>query len=85
MTRLGATEAKALARGEFDDKGRRLEDRRRLETVVVLAVNDADAVVPFFYGDAEEKSSRALGRVRAQARNLKEIDGRTPQGVECAA
>lgn len=47
MTRLGATEAKALARGEFDDKGRRLEDRRRLETVVVLAVNDADAVVPF--------------------------------------
>lgn len=45
MTRLGATEAKALARGESDDKGRRLEDRRRLETVVVLAVNDADAVV----------------------------------------
>ena len=84
MTRLGATEAKALARGEFDDKGRRLEDRRRLETVVVLAVNDADAVVPID-GDAEEKSSRALGRVRAQARNLKEIDGRTPQGVECAA
>lgn len=46
MTCLGATEAKALARGESDDKGRRLEDRRRLETVVVLAVNDADAVVP---------------------------------------
>lgn len=44
MTRLGATEAKALTRGESDDKGRRLEDRRRLETVVVLAVNDADAV-----------------------------------------
>ena len=47
VTRLGATEAKALARGKFDDKGRRLEDRRRLETVVVLAVNDADVVVPW--------------------------------------
>lgn len=44
MTRTGATEAKALARDESDDKGRRLEDRRRLDTVVVLAVNDADAV-----------------------------------------
>lgn len=73
VTRLGATEAKALARGKSDDKGRRLEDRRRLETVVVLAVNDADVVVLF--GNAREKSSRALGRVRAQARNLKEIDG----------
>jgi len=81
---VGVTEAKALARGESDGKGRRLEDRRRLETVVVLAVNDADVVVPN-NGDAKEKSSRALGRVHAQARNLKEIDGRTPQGVECAA
>lgn len=36
-------------------------------------------------GIAEEKSSKALGRVRAQAINLKEIDGGTPQGVECAA
>lgn len=84
MTRLGAAEAKALARGESDDKGRRLEDRRRLETVVVLAVNDADAVGRCSR-HAEEKLSRALGRVHAQARNLKEIDGRTPQGVECAA
>lgn len=47
MTLLGATEAKALARSKSDDKGRRLEDRRRLETVVVLAVNDADVVVLF--------------------------------------
>lgn len=43
-------------------------------------------VCDFFYECViEEKSSRALGRVRAQAINLKEIDGRTPQGVECAA
>lgn len=32
-----------------------------------------------------EKLSRALGRVRAQAINLNEIDGRISQGVECAA
>lgn len=83
MTCLGVTEAKALVKNESDDQGRRLEDRRRLETVVVPAVNDAYAVVVM--STAEEKSSRALGRVRAQAINLKEIDGRTPQGVECAA
>lgn len=52
---MGVTEAKALARGESDGKGRRLEDRRRLETVVVLAVNDADVVVP---GMATRKRNR---------------------------
>lgn len=45
MTRTGGTEAKAQARGESGGQGRRLEDRRRLETVVVLAVNDANAVL----------------------------------------
>ncbi len=45
MTCLGVTEAKALVKSESDDQGRRLEDRRRLETVVVPAVNDANTVV----------------------------------------
>ena len=44
MTCLGETEAKALVKGESDDQGRRLEYRTRLDTVVVPAVNNADAV-----------------------------------------
>lgn len=42
MTFQGRTEAKALLRYNFDDQGRRLEDRTRLDTVVVPAVNDVD-------------------------------------------
>lgn len=42
MTCRGATEAKAVIYDGFDDKARRQEDRRRLETVVVPAVNDAN-------------------------------------------
>lgn len=45
MTCLGVTEAKALVKIESDDQGRRLEYRRRLETVVVPAVNYAYTVI----------------------------------------
>lgn len=44
MTCRGATEAKAIVRDGFDDQAREREDRRRLETVVVPAVNDANGV-----------------------------------------
>ena len=43
MTVPGRPEAKALPRSDSDDQGRRLEDRTRLDTVVVLAVNDIDS------------------------------------------
>ncbi len=42
MTYRGATEAQAVVRDGSDDQAREREDRRRLETVVVPAVNDAD-------------------------------------------
>jgi len=42
MTVPGRPEAKALPRRESVDQGRRLEDRTRLDTVVVPAVNDVD-------------------------------------------
>ncbi len=41
-TLAGRTEAKAVCHDECDDQGRRPEDRNRLDTVLVLAVNDAD-------------------------------------------
>ena len=65
------TEAKAVVRDGFDDQAREQEYRRRLETVVVPAVNDANR-------DARAVSQGkpsvwAPGIVRAQARNLKKL------------
>lgn len=59
------------------------QDRNRLDTVLVLAVNDAD-------GAARRCCAREIEYVGSGdsmfARvKLEEIDGRTPQGVECAA
>jgi DNA-binding protein YbaB len=42
MTCGGLTEAKAIIKDVFVNQGLEPEDQRRLETVVVLAVNDAD-------------------------------------------
>lgn len=42
MTYRGATEAQAVVQDGSDDQAREQEYRRRLETVVVPAVNDAD-------------------------------------------
>jgi len=41
MTRGGLTDAKATGRNVSVNQGRKLDDQRRLETFVVLAVNDA--------------------------------------------
>lgn len=43
LTRTGRTEAEAMLQDVCVDQGRRLEDRNRLDTVLVLAVNYADA------------------------------------------
>lgn len=45
MTLTGRTEAKAMVLDVCVDQGRRLEDRNRLDTVLVPAVNDADWMV----------------------------------------
>jgi hypothetical protein len=45
MTLTGRTEAKAMLLDGCVDQGRRLEDRNRLDTVLVPAVNDADWMV----------------------------------------
>jgi hypothetical protein len=42
MTLTGRVEAKAVLWCCTVDQGRRLEDRNRLDTVLVPAVNDAD-------------------------------------------
>lgn len=82
MTPRGATGAQAVVRDGSDDQAREREDRRRLETVVVPAVNDAD-------GGARARAPRETecmgsGDSTGASRKLEEIDGRTPQGVECA-
>lgn len=82
MTCRGATEAKAIVRDGFDDQAREQEDRRRLETVVVPAVNDADGVAGFC--GPGETECMGSGDSTGASQKLKEIDGRTPQGVECA-
>jgi hypothetical protein len=43
------TTAKAAGKGTFIDQERRLGDRRRLDTVVVPTVNDADAGSGVFF------------------------------------
>ena len=47
----GGAKAKALTKIDSVDQGQRLEDRIRLDTVVVLAVTDDD----FAYGNREIK------------------------------
>lgn len=54
-TLTGRIEAKAVFLDFCGDEGRRLEDRNRLDTVLVLAVNDADLML-LFCGDVIEKS-----------------------------
>jgi hypothetical protein len=83
VTCRGATEAKAVVRDGSDDQVREREDRRRLETVVVPAVNDANGVAGDTCGPGETECMGS-GDSTGASRKLKEIDGRTPQGVECA-
>lgn len=67
------------------DEGRRLEDRNRLDTVLVLAVNDADWTGLFSVLSLRNLKYVGSGDSMLARVKLEEIDGRTPQGVECAA
>ena len=42
MTVVGRTTAKAFAKNVLVDQERKLEDRRRSDTALVLTLNDAD-------------------------------------------
>jgi hypothetical protein len=69
---------------------RKLGDRRRSDTVVVLTVNYADSGsgdVLFLTRSAPYEKSKFLGSGGSMVARLKlkEIDGRAPQGVEPAA
>jgi len=84
-TLTGRTEAKAVPLDWCVDQGRRLEDRNRLDTVLVPAVNDADCGVCVLCMSEEKLEYMGSGDSMFARMKLKEIDGRTPQGVECAA
>jgi len=70
---------------------RKLRDRRRLDTVVVLTVNDTDrrlGVKPFLQIPLASKGNlKSLGSRGSMVTRLKlkRIDGRAPPGVEFAA
>lgn len=66
MTLTGRAEAKAVVLDECEDQGRRLEDRNRLDTVLVPAVNDADCAVRFRIVLEKSGSMWALGIVCSQ-------------------
>lgn len=84
MTLTGRTEAKAVLLDACVDQGRRLEDRNRLDTVLVPAVNDADWMVCVHCAREIDEYVGSGDSMFARMK-LKEIDGRTPPGVECAA
>jgi len=48
MTGRSRTEAKAVNHDTFVDQERKLGDRRRLDAVVVLTVNDVGAMIVFY-------------------------------------
>ncbi len=84
---------KAFHKNEFIDQERKLGDRRRLDTVVVSTINDADKRL----GESFPKGSKAppgtkgnwkcmgFGGSIVARQKLKGIDGRAPPGVEPAA
>ena len=59
MTLVGRTEAKAFAKNVFINQERKLEDRRRSDTALVLTLNDADQqsafVIPMTWQGAPGK------------------------------
>jgi hypothetical protein len=86
------TIAKAFAKNVFINQERRLGDRKRLDTVVVLTVNDADsesadAHFSNWLGRRGMRNHKSLGSGGSMVARLKlkEIDGRAPPGVEPAA
>ena len=82
--------AKAFAKDVFIDQERKLGDRRRSDTVVVLTINHADQrleVVSFMTPSAPYEESKFLGSGRSMVTRLKlkGIDGRALPGVKLAA
>ena len=72
------SKAKALAKDAFVDQGRKLGERRRSDTSVFPAINDADqgpgAILPGSPRDlARNPSIQVTGGVWLQGRNLKEL------------
>ena len=80
---VGRTTAKAFAKDVFTDQERKLGDRRRSDTVVVLTINHADqrlGVVSFMTPSAPYEKSKFLGSGGSMVARLKlkGIDGRAP-------
>ncbi len=93
MIYRGSTEAKAFAKDVFIDQERKLGDRRRLDTVVVLTINDLDWGLGWSFlregtssGPAEKSISVwSLGGSIVARQKLKGIDGGAPQEVDSVA
>ena len=86
MTDVRRTIAKAFAKNVFINQERKLEYRRRLDTVLVLTVNDANQGFVIAYMLDEHPpgnlSNRVPGGVWLQNRNLKELtEGHTRSGA----
>ena len=84
------TSAKAFAKYVFINLERKLEVRRRLDTALVLTINDANQrsaeVTPMTRRAASGKpKSLGSGGSMVAKLKLKGIDGRAPPGVEPAA
>src|ERR1700743_3986997 len=80
------TIAKAFAKDVFINQERRLGDRKRSDTVVVLTVNYADwgsDDLEFMCRSAPYEKSKSLGSGGSMVARLKlkGIDGRAPPGV----
>ena len=87
---IGFVEDELLRKHVFIDQERKLGDRRRSDTVVVLTINDADqrlGIVCFMTPSAPYEKSKFLGSGGSMVAKLKlsGIDGRAPPGVEPAA
>ena len=80
--------AKAFAKNVFINQERKSEVRRRLDTALVLTVNDAISRFGGFLpcrGAIRKRKSFGSGGSMVAKLKLKEIDGRAPPGVEPAA
>jgi hypothetical protein len=74
----------------FINQARKLGDRRRSDTVVVLTVNDADSgskgvILLTSWALYEKSKFLGSGGSMVARLKLKGIDGRAPPGVEPAA
>ena len=88
MTLRRRPNAKAVGKGAFIDQVRRVGEQRRLDTVVVPPVNDADATSGAEgsgLGGVQKSEFLGSGGSMVASLKLKGIDGRAQPGVEPAA